>query len=59
MVHGPFRLPHEIPIVIFTGTVVTRDWAATHDCAGFVKKPIEEQELLDELRSVLSPSTIQ
>jgi FixJ family two-component response regulator len=59
MVHGPFRLPHEIPIVIITGSAVTRDWAATHDCAGFVKKPIEEQELLDGLRSVLSPSTIQ
>jgi hypothetical protein len=27
-----------------------------HDRAGFVKKPIEEQDLLDDLRSVLSPA---
>jgi CheY-like chemotaxis protein len=43
----------EIPIIIITGTIVTRDWAAMHDCAGFVKKPVEEQELLDEIRRVL------
>ena len=34
--------------------LTTRDWAAMHDCAGFVKKPVDEQALLDEIRSVLS-----
>jgi len=44
----------DIPIIIITGTIVTRDWAAMHDCAGFVKKPIEEPDLLAELGSVLA-----
>jgi CheY-like chemotaxis protein len=47
--------PHaDIPIVITTGTSVTRDWAAMHDCAAFVKKPIEEKDLLEQLGRVLS-----
>ena len=45
-----------IPIVITTGTILTREWAEMQKCAGFLKKPIEEQDLLDELRSVLPPT---
>ena len=33
---------------------MTRDWAAMHDRVGFVKKPLEEQDLLEEIRSVLT-----
>jgi len=48
--------PHaKIPIIIMTGSILTREWAASKECAGFLKKPVEEQDLLDELRSVLAP----
>jgi CheY-like chemotaxis protein len=46
----------KIPIIITTGTILTKDWAAMKGCAGFVKKPVHEQDLLDELRSVLPPA---
>src|SRR5438105_2175364 len=45
-----------IPIIITTGTILTKDWAAMKGCAGFIKKPVEEQDLLDELRNVLPPA---
>jgi CheY-like chemotaxis protein len=44
------------PIIITTGTILTRDWAVMQGCAGFVKKPVDEQDMLDELRSVLRPA---
>ena len=44
------------PIVVTTGTILTREWAESHGCAGFLKKPVEETQLLAELRHVL-PST--
>ena len=44
-----------IPVIITTGTILTKEWAAMKGCAGFIKKPVEEQDLLDELRSVLAP----
>ena len=42
-----------IPIVITTGTILTREWAAAHGCAGFLRKPIEPDDLLAEVRRVL------
>jgi len=47
----------KVPIIISTGTILTKDWAAMKGCAGFVKKPVEEQDLLDQLRSVLPPDS--
>jgi CheY-like chemotaxis protein len=52
------RLKHEapqppIPIIITTGTNLTREWAETHGCQGFVRKPIDTEELLDEIRRCL------
>lgn len=38
-------------------TILTREWAQMQKCAGFLKKPIEEQDLLGELRNVL-PSAV-
>jgi CheY-like chemotaxis protein len=41
------------PIVVTTGTVLTREWARDHGCAGFLKKPIEVDPLLEEIRRCL------
>lgn len=43
------------PVIITTGTVLTREWATAHGCAGFVKKPFDPDELLVELLRVLGP----
>jgi CheY-like chemotaxis protein len=45
-----------IPVIITTGTILTREWATMQRCAGFLKKPVEEQDLLDELWGVLPPA---
>ena len=44
------------PIVVTTGTILTREWAESHGCAGFLKKPVEEKQLLAELKHVLPTS---
>jgi hypothetical protein len=36
--------------VVVTGTILTREWAAQSGCAGFVKKPIDHEALLEEVR---------
>jgi len=43
------------PVVVTTGTILTREWAAQNGCAGFLRKPIEEDELLDEINRHLAP----
>jgi CheY-like chemotaxis protein len=47
---GPRPLP---PIVIATGTNLTLEWARDHGCQGFVKKPIETDGLLEEVKRCL------
>ncbi|HEX4590352.1 MAG TPA: response regulator, partial [Gemmataceae bacterium] len=42
-----------IPIVITTAVGLTRDWAEQHECAGFLKKPFDENEVLAEIRRAL------
>jgi CheY-like chemotaxis protein len=42
-----------IPVVITTGTILTREWAASHGCVGFLRKPIETEDLLSEVRCCL------
>jgi CheY-like chemotaxis protein len=39
-----------VPLVVTTGTIRTREWAAANGCAGFLRKPIEEDALLAEVR---------
>jgi CheY-like chemotaxis protein len=39
-----------VPIIVVTGTILTRDWAQTHGCAGLIHKPIEPEPLLEEVR---------
>ena len=41
--------PHEdVPVVVTTGTILTHEWAGQHGCAGFLKKPVDDVELLAE-----------
>jgi len=42
------------PVVVTTGTILTREWAAQNGCAGFLRKPIDEDELLDEINRLLA-----
>jgi CheY-like chemotaxis protein len=53
------RLPREVPgppgVVIMTGSNLTREWAESHGCHGFVRKPIETEALLEEVRRCLEP----
>ncbi len=42
-----------LPVVIATGTILTREWAEANGCAGFVHKPIEPEPLLAEVRRCL------
>jgi CheY-like chemotaxis protein len=38
-----------VPVVVVTGTILTREWAEQSGCAGFVKKPIDHDALLAEV----------
>ena len=38
---------------VTTGVVLSREWAESHGCAGFVKKPIEPEALLAEISRCL------
>src|SRR5437773_464309 len=42
-----------VPVVVVTGTILTREWAQSQGCAGFVHKPIDPQLLLEEIRRCL------
>src|SRR4051794_12294410 len=38
-------------VIIASGSqVIGREWAADHGCGGFLRKPIEAEELLDEIQ---------
>jgi CheY-like chemotaxis protein len=43
----------DIPVVITTAINLTLQWANDHGCRGFLKKPIEADELLAEVRRCL------
>jgi CheY-like chemotaxis protein len=42
-----------IPVIIMTSTILTREWAETHGCHGFLRKPFEPAQLLEEVRRCL------
>jgi CheY-like chemotaxis protein len=49
------RLPRESPaplppVVVMTSINLTREWALDHGCHGFLRKPIETNRLLEEVR---------
>lgn len=35
-----------IPIVVMSASVLSREWASDHGCAGFISKPIDPNDLL-------------
>jgi CheY-like chemotaxis protein len=39
-----------IPILVMTATVLSRQWAEDHGCCGFLKKPLDPDALLAEIR---------
>jgi CheY-like chemotaxis protein len=45
--------PQTTPVLIATGTILTREWARDHGCAGLLRKPIETEALLAEVRRCL------
>jgi CheY-like chemotaxis protein len=50
--------PVKVPIVIMTGTCLSHEWAHAHGCAGFVRKPLEGDAVLEEVRRCLKPPVI-
>ncbi len=49
------KSPHpSAPIIITTSTILTREWATAHGCAGFLRKPISTEELLAEVHRCLA-----
>jgi len=45
--------PLGVPIVVTTGTILSKEWAVAHGCTGFVKKPIDPDTLLKEVERCL------
>jgi two-component system, chemotaxis family, chemotaxis protein CheY len=41
------------PVVITTATIITREWASSHGCAGCLRKPLEAEAVLEEVRRCL------
>src|SRR4029079_4599115 len=39
-----------VPVIVLTGTILTREWARDNGCQGFLHKPVETDELLAEVR---------
>ena len=46
--------PLSVPIIVTTGTILTRAWAEQNGCQGFLHKPIEEDALFDEIERCLN-----
>jgi CheY-like chemotaxis protein len=41
--------PLTIPTLVATATILTREWASDNGCQGFLRKPIEAEQLLAEV----------
>ncbi len=41
------------PVLITTATIISREWASSHGCAGCLRKPLEAGAVLDEVRRCL------
>jgi len=50
------RLPllSSVPVIITTGSIITRAWALDHGATGFLKKPFDEEDLLNEIQRCCS-----
>lgn len=45
-----------VPILVITSTILTREWAKDHGCAGFLRKPIDPADMLEEIQRCLGES---
>jgi CheY-like chemotaxis protein len=45
--------PEQPPVLVITSTILTREWARDHGCEGFLRKPVETEALLEEVRRCL------
>jgi CheY-like chemotaxis protein len=45
--------PPLIPVIVTTSTTLTREWAIDNGCQGFLRKPIDPEQLLAEVRRCL------
>jgi CheY-like chemotaxis protein len=39
-----------IPVILTTVGITTREWAVSHGCVGYLSKPIDVAEMLQEVR---------
>jgi len=46
--------PVPTPIIVTTSTVISREWALAHGCVGFLHKPVEPEEVAQEVRRCLN-----
>lgn len=44
---------YRFPVLIVTGSILTKEWALSHGCPGFLHKPIETDALLNEVNRLL------
>lgn len=42
-----------VPVIVTTGSNLTREWAVAHGCAGFLKKPFDGDDLFAEIDRAL------
>jgi CheY-like chemotaxis protein len=46
--------PHDaVPVIVSTGVNLSHEWAAQNRCAGFLKKPFDENDIVAEIGRVL------
>jgi CheY-like chemotaxis protein len=47
-----------VPVVVLTGLgVASSDWADSLGCSGFLRKPVDVQALLDEVKRIVNQET--
>jgi CheY-like chemotaxis protein len=47
--------PPNVPVIVMTGTILTPEWAAQRGCAGFLRKPIEADRLIEVVKRFVGP----
>jgi CheY-like chemotaxis protein len=47
-----------VPVVVTTAAILTPEWAEAHGCQGILRKPIEPDRLLGEVRRCLGTAPL-
>jgi CheY-like chemotaxis protein len=55
VIHELQRRRLDVPVLVMTGSIVSREWALHHGCVGVLNKPFEAQELLRDIEQSLAP----